>query len=67
MRLDPSKSGEVAKICIIASATALVVITLKGMASGHRVAIHAAVRINLAPPFALGKGSTISSATCSKS
>ena len=54
------------KFCIVASATALAVITLKGIVSGHRVAIHAAVKINLAPSFTLGKGSTISSPTCLK-
>jgi len=42
------------KMSIAAPATALAVIACKGTASGHLVAIQTAVRINWAPPLALG-------------
>ncbi len=49
-----------------ASATVLAEIERNGMASGHFVAKHIIVKMNLTPPFALGRGRTMSTAHCSK-
>ncbi len=47
------------KMSMTDSATDLEVIDYRAMASGQCVAIQAAVSINLAPPFPLGRGPTI--------
>ena len=54
------------KMSIVASATAFAVIKRTGTVSGQRVAIHTAVSMYLTPPFALERGPTMSSASCSK-
>lgn len=55
------------KMSIIPWATALAVMVLSGIASGHLLAIQIAVRRNLQPPFPLGIGPIMSNAKHSKS